>query len=582
MDGKVFENIPNENEFECIDLTTGQVLYTASGTITGGVDLPGNPFAQSLLATPGEATVTLPNSYGSSPTPYLFSGGVSTFVPGTTWNYYDPTTGALMASIANVSASSYLLVDGTNLAYVALGDQIYGWNFTDCIATNFLTDFYTQPGTVLYGNWPAGIIWTTTLHPMTVGTGLVLVGTPSIFGISTDQSVIVVKTVNQYWGISTTTGAQLWNLTLNYPVNSNEEISLASVSDFIIWDPTASTFHCYSDLTGALLWTSPSFSSSPWETTWTIYLAETSDNHNFYAMFPDGTIAALSLATGQLVWHSKAIPSTEYTANAVPYVSGMLMVGGNIYAYAGYSIGYQLNPIPRFAMITCTNATTGDITWTLTSGIFPVAAADGYVIGEGINDGNLYCIGQGPTSTTVTAQQQVGGSVLIQGSVLDKSPASSSATLTAMFENGVPAISDAYMSVWMNYLHMQNSTLLNAPPDCTGVPVTLTAISSTGATINLGTVTSDGGGHFFYQWTPTTAGVYTIYATFAGTNSYFSSYSETSATVAITAASPTPTPTTTPTAFVTSSTLMTYIVVAVIVIIIAIAIATVLMLRKHA
>ena len=46
---------------------------------------------------------------------------------------------------------------------------------------------------------------------------------------------------------------------------------------------------------------------------------------------------------------------------------------------------------------------------------FSVAAADGYVIGAGINDGNLYCVGKGQTSTTVTAQQQVGGSVLIQG-----------------------------------------------------------------------------------------------------------------------------------------------------------------------
>ena len=119
------------------------------------------------------------------------------------------------------------------------------------------------------------------------------------------------------------------------------------------------------------------------------------------------------------------------------------MVGGNIYAYAGYSSWIQINPIPRFAMIVCINATTGDIIYTLNGGVRPSAAANGYVIGTGIYDGNLYCIGKGPTSTTVTAQQQVGGSVLIQGSVLDTSPASSSATLTAMFPNGVPAISDA-------------------------------------------------------------------------------------------------------------------------------------------
>ena len=118
-------------------------------------------------------------------------------------------------------------------------------------------------------------------------------------------------------------------------------------------------------------------------------------------------------------------------------------------------------------------------------------------------------------------------SVVIQGSVLDKSPGSSSATLTAMFPNGVPAISDDNMSVWMDYLYMQNATLLNNPPDCTGVPVTLTAVSSTGTTVNLGTVTSDSDGHYAYQWTPTTTGFYTIYATFAGTNSYFESYGET-------------------------------------------------------
>ena len=111
----------------------------------------------------------------------------------------------------------------------------------------------------------------------------------------------------------------------------------------------------------------------------------------------------------------------------------MVLVGGNLYAYAGYSLGYQLNPVPRFAMMVCINATTGDIIYTLNGGVCPTAAANGYVIGSSIYDGNLYCLGKGPTSTTVTAQQQVGGSVLIQGSVLDTSPASSSATLTAMF-----------------------------------------------------------------------------------------------------------------------------------------------------
>jgi hypothetical protein len=575
MDGKVFINIPNEYKFECIDLTTGQILYTAPGQITCGIHLPGNPFAQNMLSTPGQTPVVLA-SYGNSPTSYLFSAGGALLLAGNTWNYYDPTTGALLISIENVSVASYYLVDGSNMVYgTTLAGQLFAWNMSQVISNTFLTQIYTPAGTTLIGDWPTGIMWTQPLPKGLSAGNLVLSAAPTIFATSTDASIIVIRSnPNQFWGYSAEDGTQLWNLTLTYPVLENEQISLYGVNDFIVWNPVATTFVCYSLTTGALLWTSPSFSSSPWATTWTVYGSETNDQNNFYAMFPDGTIAAMSLATGQLVWHSKAIPSTEYTANAVPYVDGLVMVGGNIYAYAGYSVLYQQNPISRFNMMTCTNATTGDITWTLNGGVFPVAAADGYVIGLGINDGNLYCIGKGQTSTTVSVPQTTitaGTTVIISGTVLDQSAG----------QPNTPAISDASMSEWMDYQHMQNSTLLNAPPDCTGVPVTLTAISSTGTIVNLGTVTSDGDGHFAYLWTPTTAGFYTIYATFAGTNSYFESYAETAANVATTAVSPTPTPTTTPTAFVTSSTLMTYIVVAVIVMIIAIAVATVLILRRH-
>jgi hypothetical protein len=131
----------------------------------------------------------------------------------------------------------------------------------------------------------------------------------------------------------------------------------------------------------------------------------------------------------------------------------------------------------------------------------------------------------------------------------------------------------------MDYLHMQNSTLLNAPPACIGVPVTLTAVDSNGNAINIGTVTSYGSGVFNYQWTPTTPGLYQIYATFGGSNSYYSSYAQTGATVATAA---TPVPTASPvTGLATTSDLLTYIVAVAIAIIIAIAIATVLILRKR-
>ena len=86
MDGKVFVNIPNENEFECIDLTTGQVLYTATGQITCGLHLPGNPYAQSHSCHARSNDSSSPYSYGNSPTSYLFAGGSSHLDP---WHYME-------------------------------------------------------------------------------------------------------------------------------------------------------------------------------------------------------------------------------------------------------------------------------------------------------------------------------------------------------------------------------------------------------------------------------------------------------------------------------------------------------------
>ena len=568
-EGKIFVNIPNTTpngqvigQFRCYDLSTGQVLYTANGSITNGVHVPGNTYAQASY----DASVLLANSYGSDYTSYLWGSVVVNGI--TYWNYYDPLTGVLVRQINNASAAQ--LVDGTELAFGAgkptgqTQGYIYRWNMTSVVNNNWWT------GVTWKVPWPTAIA-----NPRSIG--------QLIFGESQDLSTIVVYDYNQYWGYDAATGASLWNLTLNYQVNTNQELPLANVDDFIVWNPTASAWNAYSMKTGALLWTTPSVASSPWATTWTIYYAETNDLNNVYFATADGSVYAFSLADGHLLWTSTAIPSTEYTENALPTVTpGMVMVDGKIYVYAGYSLSYQLNPIPRFSEMLCINATTGDTIYTLNGGDVPGAASNGYLFASGVFDGNLYCLGKGPSSTTVMAQQQVGGSVLIQGSVLDTSPASSSATLSAMFANGVPAISDANMSVWMDYLHMQNSTLLNSPPICTGVPVTLTAVDPNGNVIVIGTPTSDYLGNYEFQWTPTTPGLYKVYATFTGSNSYYPSSASTGATVATAAATsiPAPTATSAPSNLATTTDLMTYIAVVGIAIIIAIAIGFIVLYRK--
>ena len=553
MGGKLFINIPNTTpfgqsvgQFRCWDLATGQVLYTANGTITAGLHYPGNAYSQSTATN----LVLLESSFGSDRTPYLY--GTVTVSGVQYWNYYDPRTGTLLRSLTNCSSAR--LIDGSMLAYGTASGNVFRWNFSKVPTTGSTAN-----------NWTAGIEWTKPLPTSLMGTQ------PSIFGVTTDASTLVLRVVNGYWGYSTENGASLWNLTLNYAVTANEAFCTARGDDsIVIIDPTESTFKCYSMKTGALKWTSTSFNDAVWATTWTVYWSETNDLENLYAIFSDGTMRAFSLKDGHEVWRSKAVPSTEYPNNVVPYVCSVIMVDGKLYGFAGYSSQYKINPISRHAMLMCIDATNGDTIFALNGGIRPSAAANGYVIGTGDLDGILYCLGKGKTSTAVTAQQQVGGSVLIQGSVLDQSAA----------QPNTPAISDADMGVWMDYLHMQNATLLNDPPNCIGVPVTLSAVSSSGTSVNLGTVTSDVAGHFAYQWSPTTEGLYTVYATFAGTNSYFSSYGETSATVAI-AATP-ETPASPVTGLATTSDLLSYVAVATVVIIIAIAIVGVLLLRKHA
>lgn len=556
MQGRVFLNVPNSNQFEGIDLTTGQILYKASGQISVGLHLPGNPYAQSGL----DESVVLPSSFGSTPTAYLF--GTS----GTTWNYYDPFTGSLMMSLANSTARSYKLVDGTNFAYgTTIDGKMFGWDISNVTATDPFGG-----STTAVADWKKGLIWTRPLPTPLNFRDL------SIFGMSTDGSIIVLRNnPNQYWGYNAKDGSPLWNLTLNYPVLYNEEMTLYGVDDFFVFDPVETTFHCYSMKTGGLLWTSPSYKGSPWATTWTVYGAETNDYENLYLMFEDGTISALNLANGKEIWRSQAIPSTEFPNNAVPFVCGMLMVGGNIYAYGGYTILYQTNPMPRQSILACVNATTGDITFTLNGGTLPVGAANGYVITQGMFDGNIYCVGKGPTQTTVIAQQQLDGSTLIQGSVIDKSPAAQEYASQVKFANGVPAVADEDMSEWMDYLYMQNATLLNDPSAQKGVTVRLSVVDPNGNGYEIGTVTSDSTGLYKLKWTPEIEGEYTVYATFDGSDSYWGSYATTALSVSEAVATATPEQTQTTQ---DNTTLLYGILVAVIV---AIVIGLVALFRKR-
>jgi hypothetical protein len=108
----------------------------------------------------------------------------------------------------------------------------------------------------------------------------------------------------------------------------------------------------------------------------------------------------------------------------------------------------------------------------------------------------------------------------------------------ARFPNGVPAVSDASMGDWMEYVYMQKPR----PTNATGVTVSIDAVDPNNNFIHIGTVTSDTNGLFSYAWkTPDIPGKYTIIATFTGSEGYWPSYAETAMYVEeAPAATPTP------------------------------------------
>jgi hypothetical protein len=154
----------------------------------------------------------------------------------------------------------------------------------------------------------------------------------------------------------------------------------------------------------------------------------------------------------------------------------------------------------------------------------------------------------------------------------------------------------------MDYLYLERPM----PTNATGVSVHLTAIDPNGNSQDIGRVVSDTQGKYSYSYNAPVPGLYTITATFDGSNSYFGSAGETSFIVTTAASAPAvvvtqppsqtatpttaaptqttqPTPTTSPSPAIqpTSGTPMTtYVVIAAVIVIIVVAAAAVLLKRR--
>jgi hypothetical protein len=175
------------------------------------------------------------------------------------------------------------------------------------------------------------------------------------------------------------------------------------------------------------------------------------------------------------------------------------------------------------------------------------ALADGYNTWFNGYDNQIYVVGKGTSQTTVSAPNAaitLGNSLIISGTVTDTSSGANQDQVAKNFPNGLPVASDASMKDWMGYVYQQKPM----PTNFTGVDVTVTVIDANGNYRVIGTATTDASGSYGIQWTPDITGKYTVIATFAGTNGYWSSYAETYFAVDEAAATATPQPTASPSA----------------------------------
>jgi len=237
-----------------------------------------------------------------------------------------------------------------------------------------------------------------------------------------------------------------------------------------------------------------------------------------------GTIYAYDAQTGVLLWnYNDTAPAYESPYGDNFPLSIAAVADGKVYLYS--SEHSPTKPLWRPYLI-CLDITDGTELWKLLFYNDGLSVADGYIVAGSEFDNLIYCIGKGPSETTVSASPTIiadGDSVLIKGTVMDQSPGTKQTVQASRFPKGVPAIADDDMQAWMEYVYMQQAMPLFAK----GVEVVLETLDPNGNYYEIGRVTSDASGMFKLMWEPTVLGEYTIVASFTGSESYWGSTAET-------------------------------------------------------
>jgi hypothetical protein len=224
--------------------------------------------------------------------------------------------------------------------------------------------------------------------------------------------------------------------------------------------------------------------------------------------------------------------------------------------------------------------TNGQFIWSeLDMSIESTSIAYGILLSRNAYDNQIYAFGKGPSTMTVTAPNigvTTATPITIAGTVMDISAGATQDAVAKNFPNGIPCVSDASQSHWMEYVYQQQPF----PTGTTGVQVTLSVIDANNNFRTIGSTTSDSSGTFALTWTPDIPGQYAVIASFGGSNSYYGTTAETHFYASSPSASPTPSAT--PETGLVSNTTLEYGIIAIIIVIIIIgALLALLIMRKN-
>jgi hypothetical protein len=467
---------------------------------------------------------------------------------------YDPMTCTYVAEIVNGTQNLAMISDyncveqGTLLGWYTSSNQLILWNSTRALAypTASLDPqrTYRPSGSI---NWSAGIEWSVpcsfTLSGVSTGNLAIGARTPEVILLRNAPTLVSQASAGYQVtaGIDAKTGKLLWG-PFNQTIPSFQDIAFLTARDgvYILHNKDTNEAYGYSLKTGQQLWGPVQLQGNAWS-----HIARGAEiaYGNVYIWDYGGYVNAIDIQTGKIKWTWTPKSSGYDTPYGVEplWQYSQTICDGKLFLSEGKLYDPPMSPNAQRLVI---NATTGELIWSVLSWScrIPAAHADGMMVQWNSYDKQIYTFGKGQTATTASIQNDIitqGNSVLIKGMVTDESPGTKNPDRIARFPHGVPAVSDASMSPWMEYVYMQQPK----PNNATGVPVKLQVVDPNGNTVDLGMVTSDIDGQYAFRYTPRDQGLYKVIATFAGSESYFESYDTTYFTVDPASAAPTTTPT---------------------------------------